>query len=587
MASTGSNAKPYSGKEPYIFISYAHRNEREVHRIIQRIQERGCRVWYDEGIDPGTEWADNIAERVVNCDWFFAFVTQEYLESSNCLDELNFARDKEKKRLLVYLSNVTLPDGISMRSNRLQAIHKYTYEREEEFYEKLFRTRGVSECLSPSWQERDAKEGQPDAAQPGAVSETAPRTARSEAVPDAVSRRGSEAVPDAVPRGVSEAVPDAVPRRVPEAVPDAMPQKSPGAASGALSQARSGANKRAFFQTAAVAVCLFLAVFAVFLLKDRFGGRVEADKEGAIAPVAPSAVNLDQGDLGGLAFGMAQDQVREILTADGARESGTSYSADGLLWVEYADTGSLYGTEVEGLVSAAVFHGRKVVSLVTCFDTEGLYQVYYLLDASQDSGGKALFKELSNKYGKPDQENTSSYQWNMGGDVTFCYYPPTETGEDSVLICIPRESYFDMRDFSWGMTPDRAQEAESARSLPLALTKSGVNSDGFPYQFYEGEWEVHGGPVNLVTLNFVEDQLVELKYVLSGESFEKVLGDYTVLYGQGADMAGDGSAMGWRVWMYDNAADEKTLIAITAVKAEDGVRLTFRDWERYQTLTGN
>lgn len=563
MASTGSNIQPYCGKEPYIFISYAHRNEREVHRVIQRIQAEGCRVWYDEGIDPGTEWADNIAERVVNCDWFFAFITQEYLESSNCLDELNFARDKEKKRLLVYLSNVALPDGISMRSNRLQAIHKYTYEREEEFYEKLFRTRGVSECRIPSWQERDAREGQPVAVQTGAVSETAPRTARSEAVSDAVPRRVSDAMPDAVPRKSSEA------------------------ASGALSRARSGANKRAFFQTAAVAVCLFLAVFAVFLMKDRFGGRAKADKEDAIAPAAPSAVNLDQGDLGGLAFGMAQDQVREILTADGARESGTSYSSDGLLWVEYADTGSLYGTEVEGLVSAAVFHGRKVVSLVTCFDAKGLYQVFYMLDASQDLGGKALFKELSNKYGKPDKENTSSYQWDMGGDVTFCYYPPAETGEDSVLICIPCESYFDMRDFSWGMTPASAQEAESARSLPLALTKSGVNSDGFPYQFYEGEWEVHGSPVNLVTLNFVEDQLVELKYVLSGESFEKVLGDYTVLYGQGADMAGDGSAMGWRVWMYDNAAGEKTLIAITAVKAEDGVRLTFRDWERYQTLTGN
>lgn len=563
MASTGSNVQPYCGKEPYIFISYAHRNEREVHRIIQRIQAEGCRVWYDEGIDPGTEWADNIAERVVNCDWFFAFVTQEYLESSNCLDELNFARDKEKKRLLVYLSNVTLPDGISMRSNRLQAIHKYTYEREEEFYEKLFRTRGVSECLIPSRQERDAQEGQPAAAEPGAVSETVPWTA------------------------LSDAAPDAVPRRVSEAMPDAVPRRSPRAASEALARVQSDGSKRTFFSTAAVAVCLFLAVFAVFLLKDRFGGRAKADKEDAIAPAAPSAVSLDQGDLGGLAFGMAQDQVREILTANGARESGISYSADGLLLVEYADTGSLYGTEVEGLVSTAVFHGRKVISLITCFDAEGLYQVFYMLDASQDSGGKALFKELSNQYGKPDKQNTSSYQWDMGDDVTFYYYPPTDTGEDSVLISIPCESYFDMRDFSWGMTPAKAQEAESARSLPLELTKSGVNSSGFPYQFYEGEWEVHGNPVNLVTLNFVEDQLVELKYVLSGESFEKVLDDYTVLYGQGADMAGDGSAMGWRVWMYDNATGEKTLIAITAVKAEDGVRLTFRDWERYEMLTGN
>ncbi|MCM1561807.1 MAG: toll/interleukin-1 receptor domain-containing protein [Butyrivibrio sp.] len=539
---TASNTQPYCGKEPYIFISYAHRNEREVHRVIRRLQAEGFRVWYDKGIDPGTEWADNIAERVVSCDCFIAFITREYLESTNCLDELNFARDKEKKRLLVYLSNVTLPDGISMRSNRLQAIHKYAYEQEEEFYEKLFRTRGVSECLIPSGQERDASAGQPAAAQPGAVSEIMPET---------------------------------------------VPQRASGAASAseAVPRTRTGGDKRSFFQTAAAALCLFLAVFAFFLLKDRVGGR--ADKEAAIAPAAPSAVNLDQGDLGGLAFGMAQDQVREILTAGGARESGISYSDHGLLLVEYADTGSLYGTQVEGLVSTAVFHGREVISLIACFDAEGLYQVFYMLDASQDSGGKALFKELSNRYGKPDRKNTSSYQWNMGSDVTFSYYPPTDTGEDSVLISIPCESYFDMRGFSWGMTPAEAQEAESARSLPLAMTKSGVNSDGFPYQFYEGEWEVHGSPVDLVTLNFVEDQLVELKYALSGESFEKVLDDYTVLYGQGVDMAGDGSAMGWRVRMYDSASGGNILTAITAVKTENGVRLIFRDWERYQTLTGN
>ena len=97
MAPTSSSVRPYCGREPYIFISYAHRNETEVYRIIERMQAEGYRIWYDRGIDPGTEWADNIAERVASCDYFIAFITKEYLKSTNCLDELSFAPEKREK----------------------------------------------------------------------------------------------------------------------------------------------------------------------------------------------------------------------------------------------------------------------------------------------------------------------------------------------------------------------------------------------------------------------------------------------------------------------------------------------------------
>ena len=48
--------RAYSGNKPYIFISYAHRNSAAVYPIIQRMAADGFRIWYDEGIDPGTEW---------------------------------------------------------------------------------------------------------------------------------------------------------------------------------------------------------------------------------------------------------------------------------------------------------------------------------------------------------------------------------------------------------------------------------------------------------------------------------------------------------------------------------------------------
>ena len=128
----------YNGTDPFIFISYAHRNSDKVIPIIAKMQADGYRVWFDEGIDPGTEWDANIANHVRGCSLMLAFMSKEYLASENCKDELNFARDLSKNRILIYLEDVELPDGMAMRLNRLQAIHQYKYEDQKDFYEKLY-----------------------------------------------------------------------------------------------------------------------------------------------------------------------------------------------------------------------------------------------------------------------------------------------------------------------------------------------------------------------------------------------------------------------------------------------------------------
>ena len=90
---------PYNGKEKYIFISYSHRDTAQVFPIIAKLMENGYRVWYDAGIDPGTEWDENIAQHINDCGYFIAFMSTNYLGSNNCKDELNYARDLEKERL--------------------------------------------------------------------------------------------------------------------------------------------------------------------------------------------------------------------------------------------------------------------------------------------------------------------------------------------------------------------------------------------------------------------------------------------------------------------------------------------------------
>lgn len=96
----------------------------------------GYNVWFDEGIDPGSEWDDTIATRIQNAACFLAFISKNFLESDNCKDELNYARDLGCERIIIYLENVNLPSGLQMRIGRTQAIHKYRYS-DTDFFEKV------------------------------------------------------------------------------------------------------------------------------------------------------------------------------------------------------------------------------------------------------------------------------------------------------------------------------------------------------------------------------------------------------------------------------------------------------------------
>lgn len=141
---------PYKGNKPYIFVSYAHKDINEAMAIISELIRRGYRIWYDEGIDPGTEWDDNIAVHVEKSSMFIALISNNYLASSNCRDELSFARELELDRILVYLENVTLPRGMHMRLSRLQAIHKYTYQVIDQFYDKVEGAPDIKKCREES-----------------------------------------------------------------------------------------------------------------------------------------------------------------------------------------------------------------------------------------------------------------------------------------------------------------------------------------------------------------------------------------------------------------------------------------------------
>lgn len=137
---------PYEGEEKYIFVSYCHKDRPFVFPIIERMNRDGYRVWYDEGIDPGSEWPEIIARHLNGCSVCVAFISENSLNSHNCRREINFALLKKKNFISVMLEKAQMSLGMEMQLSATQSIFKYTLS-DDEFFAKLYQAPFLENCL--------------------------------------------------------------------------------------------------------------------------------------------------------------------------------------------------------------------------------------------------------------------------------------------------------------------------------------------------------------------------------------------------------------------------------------------------------
>ena len=117
------SVKPYEGNEPFLFVSYAHKDDAIVYPIIELLAGLGYRVWYDEGITFGQEWAAEIAthlRRAIIC--IFA-ISSNSLGSKYVKDEIHFAYTKDVPIYSIFLENVDLDPALELRLGRFQYLH--------------------------------------------------------------------------------------------------------------------------------------------------------------------------------------------------------------------------------------------------------------------------------------------------------------------------------------------------------------------------------------------------------------------------------------------------------------------------------
>ncbi len=145
------NFKPYEGTEKYIFVSYAHADGGVVYPIIERLHEAGFRIWYDEGIEWGTEWPEAIARHLAKCEVCLAFHSRASAVSANCRQEINYAQKKGRGILSVYLEDVELSEGMDMQMTLYQSTFWYQYKDKNQFFDRLINNTPIlAPCKSGS-----------------------------------------------------------------------------------------------------------------------------------------------------------------------------------------------------------------------------------------------------------------------------------------------------------------------------------------------------------------------------------------------------------------------------------------------------
>lgn len=129
--------KVYNGTGKYIYISYAHKDYERIEPILIELIKQGYHIWYDRGIEFGSEWIEYNANKIINCTAFMLYITENFVKSINCKNELTLAVSKGKNILAIYMDNVELSPGLQLQLANVQFLDLQKYASRNDFMNQL------------------------------------------------------------------------------------------------------------------------------------------------------------------------------------------------------------------------------------------------------------------------------------------------------------------------------------------------------------------------------------------------------------------------------------------------------------------
>jgi len=138
---TAATAQPFT---QYIFVCYSHDDRDTVLEQIRWLKSQGFSVWFDEAIEAGSRWSDDLARAVEGCAAFLYFVSPRSVSSRHCLDEVHFALECSRPIVPVEIAPATLTPGLKLSLGGTHRLFMYQMEAGD-FRQKL--AKGLGDAI--------------------------------------------------------------------------------------------------------------------------------------------------------------------------------------------------------------------------------------------------------------------------------------------------------------------------------------------------------------------------------------------------------------------------------------------------------
>lgn len=99
------DALPDVHTDNYYFVSYSHRDYKQVYVDMLRLQESSLSSWYDRGLPAGLDWQQIAEEHIAkyNCIGVIFYISENALQSDAIMAEIKAARQLKKDFLAITL----------------------------------------------------------------------------------------------------------------------------------------------------------------------------------------------------------------------------------------------------------------------------------------------------------------------------------------------------------------------------------------------------------------------------------------------------------------------------------------------------
>jgi len=105
----------YIGDEPYLFISYSHRDTALVYPVLDTLYDNKYRLWYDESCETGNDFRDELKNKIENSSGVVLFVSESSMNSPFCGMEILCAKENNKRIFPIYLGdNLEIPPAFQI-----------------------------------------------------------------------------------------------------------------------------------------------------------------------------------------------------------------------------------------------------------------------------------------------------------------------------------------------------------------------------------------------------------------------------------------------------------------------------------------